>query len=305
MSSSKLRWISNAVIDRQKWDLCIDNCVWGKVYALSWFLDLITENQWEALVVGDYDFIMPVPFRKKYGIRYTYRPNFCQQLGVFAKESNLDPLLLEKFIQELLLKYKHIHYPLNHANIGFESNKVHLKKRTNLVLDLDGTYQTIFENYSGNLKKNLQKAEKANLIMGNNVEADEIITSYKNAWQSLNQIPESDYLNFKKIIDFGDKKGISEKLAVSRNNEILACCFLLKYKNRLYYPFSSVTSDGRKYAATAFLINNIVQQYANSDHLFDFEGSDIESVKSFYSKFGPEREYYYHCLLYTSDAADE
>jgi hypothetical protein len=52
-----------------------------------WHLDR-TAVVWDALVWGDYEFVMPLPVRKKWGIQYVYQPLFCQQLGIFPKPSN-------------------------------------------------------------------------------------------------------------------------------------------------------------------------------------------------------------------------
>ena len=290
---SKIEWINNSAIDRQKWDNCIEKCEWGKVYALSWYLDFLTENSWEALILGDYECIMPVPFRKKLGIKYAYRPNFCQQLGVFSADSNLPKTVLNDFTEELLKRFKHLHYPLNHSN-NFETKPPYkLQKRTNLILNLGKSYENLYQSYSGNLKKNLKMAENAELFVKENIPTELVISLYKNAWQSLNEIPELDYKNFKALVDFAEKQGIAKKFGVYKNDTLLASCIVLKYKNRLYYPFSAISQEGRKYAAIAFLIDNIVKDYSNSNFYFDFEGSDIKNVKSFYEKFGPEKEYYY------------
>jgi hypothetical protein len=288
-----LQWISNSAIDRQKWDACINKCEWGKVYALSWYLDFLTENSWEALILGDYENIMPVPFRKKIGIKYAYRPNFCQQLGVFSAASNLPKTILNDFLKELASRFRHLHYPFNHSNIFENGLPVKLQKRTNLILNLGKPYENLYQSYSGNLKKNLKTAENAELFFKDNIPTELVISLYKNAWQSLNKIPEQDYSNFKALIDFAEKQGIAETIGVYKNETLLASCIVLKFKNRLYYPFSSISLEGRKYAATAFLIDRIINRDSNSDYCLDFEGSDIESVKSFYEKFGPEKEYYY------------
>lgn len=160
-------------------------------------------------------------------------------------------------------------------------------------MDLGKTYENIYQSYSGNLKKNIKTSENAELFVKENIPTESVISLYKNAWQSLNKIPERDYSNFKALVDFAEKLGIAEKFGVFKNETLLASCIVLKFKNRLYYPFSSITQEGRKYAATAFLIDSIINRYSNSNNFLDFEGSDIESVKSFYLKFKPRHEYYY------------
>lgn len=287
-----LHWIKNSAINRQKWDACIDKCDWGNVYALSWFLDLMTDNQWEALVIGDYEQIMPVPFRKKFGIKYTYRPNFCQQLGVFSLDNNLPNLTLNLFLTELIKNYKHINYPLNQTNKLENRTDLKLVKRTNLLLKLNQPYEFLYKNYSDSLKKSLKSADKANLEIRSGIEPQEAIALHKRAWHHVVTIPDKDYLNFKKVTEYASKIGISESIGVFNDGLLLGSCIILKYKNKIYYPFSAVAPEGRKYSAVAVLINSIIKQNSNTALIFDFEGSDIETVQTFYKKFNPITENY-------------
>ena len=68
-TSPDIKWLRSGSIDRQKWDQCIDRAGNGRIYGYSWYLDIMSNN-WDALVLGDYQLIMPLPWRKKYGIRY-------------------------------------------------------------------------------------------------------------------------------------------------------------------------------------------------------------------------------------------
>ncbi len=41
-------------------------------------------GQWDALVLDDYQAVMPLTWRSKFGIRYLYQPAFTQQTGIFS-----------------------------------------------------------------------------------------------------------------------------------------------------------------------------------------------------------------------------
>jgi hypothetical protein len=289
---SKIVWINNSNIDKQKWDACLEKCAWGNVYALSWFLDLMTNNQWEAMVIGNYEYIMPVPFRKKFGIKYTYRPNFCQQLGVFSKYNSMPAPILTHFIKQLHSKYSHIHYPLNYANKLKESEDFNLVSRTNFLLDLNRSYQNIYLEYSDGLKKSLKSAHKNKLEIKNDIDKKDAILLHKKAWGNLVHIPDSDYLNFIKISDLASKEGLSECIGVYKDEQLMGLCILIKYKNKIYYPFSAIAPEGRKYSAVAVLIDSILKKYSESSLIFDFEGSDLASVQTFYKRFNPQEDTY-------------
>src|SRR5215216_511602 len=70
-------------IDREKWDRCVNESSNAMIYAASAYLDHIADN-WTGIVAKDYEQVMPVAWRKKFGIRYSYQIPFVQQLGIFC-----------------------------------------------------------------------------------------------------------------------------------------------------------------------------------------------------------------------------
>ena len=56
----------------------------GLIYAKSFYLDNICAG-WNALTGENYEWVLPLTDKKKFGISYLYQPPFTQQLGVFAK----------------------------------------------------------------------------------------------------------------------------------------------------------------------------------------------------------------------------
>jgi hypothetical protein len=287
-----LKWISFHNIDRAKWDACIQQCEWGKVYAQSFFLDQISNHQWEALVWGDYEVVMPVPYRVKWGIRYCYRPNFCQQLGIFSRNNEITDSRYTAFYSAFFEKYQHGEYPLNHKNIHLPKSN-DFKKRTNFILNLQPGYDSISKNFAGDLVNNLKKAEKAGLEFKTDIPISDVIEVYNGAWQHLNPIPDSEYNQFANIAEKAIKNDSGKTFGVYYENNLVAACCTLNFKNRIYYPFSGITELGKKMGATAFMINEIIKINAGQNLTLDFEGSDIESVQYFYGKFRPGNEPYY------------
>ncbi|MCD4769555.1 MAG: hypothetical protein K8R35_05250, partial [Bacteroidales bacterium] len=78
-----IRYLKNSEIDRKRWDDCIEADSVSLPYGTSWYLDIMAPG-WDALIDGDYNFIFPLPNRKKYGLRYIFTPVFLQKLGLFS-----------------------------------------------------------------------------------------------------------------------------------------------------------------------------------------------------------------------------
>ena len=79
-----LRYLKHDELDFSSWDRRISSADNSRVYALSWYLDR-TAADWDALVWGDYEYVLPVTLKSKFGIKYLYQPLFCQQLGIFPE----------------------------------------------------------------------------------------------------------------------------------------------------------------------------------------------------------------------------
>jgi len=71
----KLSYLPYKQIDKVKWDACIRHSMNRLIYAESVYLDHMAVN-WDAIVLNDYEAVMPLPWKKKLGIRYLYQPSF-------------------------------------------------------------------------------------------------------------------------------------------------------------------------------------------------------------------------------------
>ena len=79
-----IHYLKRKDIDIVKYNTCIEASINTRIYAYSWYLDIVATN-WDILVLNDYEAVMPLPWRQKYFIKYMYPPAWTQQLGVFSK----------------------------------------------------------------------------------------------------------------------------------------------------------------------------------------------------------------------------
>ena len=85
-----IKYLLYQQVDKQKWDACIGSANNGLIYGYSTYLDAMANN-WDALVSGDYELVMPLPWRKKYGVYYLYQPFLTACLGVFGNNVKVFP----------------------------------------------------------------------------------------------------------------------------------------------------------------------------------------------------------------------
>ena len=109
-----INYLKHKEIDFVKYDQCIATSQNSLIYAYSWYLDIVAEN-WDALVLGDYEIVMPLTHRKKYGIPYIFLAPWVQQLGVFSVTDIKEEIIID-FLKAIPRKFKSVDILLNYKN---------------------------------------------------------------------------------------------------------------------------------------------------------------------------------------------
>ncbi len=151
MHSNQINIIPSDQIDKEKWDTCIDRSVNDLIYAHSYYLDQIADN-WHGIIVNDYECVMPVPWRKKFGIRYCYDVPFIQQLGYFNTLDIDHIILVDTFFS--FIKYGHYNFNYNNSIIA---DLPGVKIATNFIIELTDK-ESITNNFTKSFKQSLQHA---------------------------------------------------------------------------------------------------------------------------------------------------
>lgn len=272
-------------IDRVKWDACISSASNSLIYSTSLWLDHLADN-WSALVLNDYDAVMPVAWRRKYGIRYCYHVPFIQQLGIYSPRANIDGA---QFAAMLTAFCRYGTYPFNYAN-HYEA----VSKRTNFVLRLDGSYDEMSTAFSSDVLQNIRRAENNNLRY-ERATAREAIEAYRSLYRDRIQVPDDTFCRLGKLCEFlSEGQNLIGRKAVSANGKTLAIALLPVYGMRLYNIMNSTFPEGKNVESNYFLLSQLWKEHQLSGMVFDFEGSDIPGVKAFYRKFGATDQPYFH-----------
>jgi hypothetical protein len=287
--SNALKYLKHEELDYTLWDRCISDAGNSRVYALSWYLDR-TAVYWDALVWGDYEYIMPVTLRRKFGIKYIYQPLFCQQLGIFPEPV---PEIAGLFYSEIFRRFRFVNILLNSAN--HIPDIYGIKKflpRDNFLLNLTTEYTSIRDGYSKNTLRNIKSAERSRLNYVPGISIKEYIEFLgKNLPVGVTK---NDLSKFRSIVAYCLHKGIGEMPGIyTSENRLCAAVFLCRWKGRLIYLNPASNVDGRKSSAMFFLLDNFISANAGQEIVLDFEGSMVPGVARFYQGFGAKAECYY------------
>ncbi len=288
-----IRYLKRNQLDVIKYDNCIKLSLNSRIYAFSWYLDIVADN-WDALVLNDYEAVMPITYlktKRNLFFKKILQPPFCQQLGVFFLQelSKEDfELFLDNFIKLLPKQYN-----FNSMNfIGEPAVKKSIEERKNYELILSNDYNIIYKSYSNNLKRTIVKAEKNQLEISNDVTLKNLISIKKQT--AKHKISSKNIEKFENLVNELKFRKIGSIYGVYVKDELISAAFFTNYNGRLIHLFSATSEKGKKYGATSFLFDYLIKENINNCLIFDFEGSMISGVANFFKSFGAVSQNY-HC----------
>ena len=286
MAAAQIQYLPHAQINQQRWDACIANAGNGLIYANSWYLNHMHPG-WDGIVINDYEAVMPVTWRKKWGIKYVCQPAFAQQLGLFVQHQGLWQHE-NACLQLLQSKFAFVEIFLNHQH-AFEGTSTAM----NYVLPLKDDYTQIRAGYKNDLLKNLKRTEKFNLHYQSYTDAATAMQLYENTYADRMGAKPEDYQHFFACLQYM----LQQKRALMRsvhlpNGELLAVGVFAKDAHRLYNLASTTLPNGRMLEANHVLFDQLIQEFAGSGLTLDFEGSDQPGIARFYQKFGSQPQPY-------------
>lgn len=299
-----IRYLTYQQIDKVKWDACIDNADNGLIYAYSFYLDAMTEN-WDALVLNDYEAVMPLTWNKKYNIHYLYQPAFTACLGVFGKFKPDQPFStptevapdqpagekVNAFLKAIPAKFKYWDIYFNPGNL-FKVKDFDLYQRMNYILSLNKNYDGLYAAFRDNIKRNIKKSEQYQLSINKNIAVDDVLKLAKEQ-PGNTSLKADDFSRFEKLYGllYAKQKATAYGAYTKEGRLIASAAFFFSHK-RAYYIMVGNHADGKTLGASHGLINAFIKDNAGEDLLLDFEGSDIPSLAFFYSSFGAVEEKY-------------
>jgi len=283
-----INYIKRKDLDVTRYDTCIENSIQSRIYAFSWYLDIVADH-WDVLVFDDYKAVMPITWRKKAGIKYVYPPLWLLELGVFYLDEDQD---IELFLAILYSKFKFVELRLNTKNKFLKSASLVPKQFQ--YLDLKIGYDAILKGYNRNRKRELVKANKYHLIENWTDNPDKLITIFKeNIAERVKGISDKDYLNLRNLMNFSLKNGIGELLTIyDTNNKLLAAAFFLKHKNKVTQLVCASDISFRKSGVHTFLNDRAIFKYQSHFDIYNFGGSSMENIANYYVSFGSQTEEY-------------
>lgn len=284
-----ITYFSRKELSIDKYDQCISDALNTRIYAYSWYLDIVADN-WGALVLNDYEAVMPLPWREKYFIKYIYPPFWVLELGIFYNSKSINETI---FLEEAGKHFKFIEHRMS-TNNSLIAKSINAKPRQFQCLALAGNYKEIKNNFRKDRHKDLRRALEKGLVAKWNDNPEYLIELFrKNIGKRIPNIIEKDYQVLLNLMVTCIKENVGEIISVYDKTNIVASAFLLKYGETVAILISSTDLNNRKHGANTFLIDRAIFKFNKAYSTFNFGGSSMSTIASYFKSFGAYNEEYW------------
>lgn len=284
-----IRHLTHGMIDKAEWDRLLLRCPDRLWYMQSWVLDLCCP-QWEALVSDDGS-IMPLIWRRKFGVDYLYQPYAVQQQGVFTPNRTRDTD--QAFLNAVPERFRYWDIHVNsvmHVRVGpdIRTTTAHTQ---DLLLDKDPS--ALRAAYSKGHLRNLRKAGDNPPVVHTNVGVQEFVSLFdRTTGRRFKNIPQGGMLLLERLLAGARERGQCTLTGVRERGMLVAGACFVEWEGRSILLKSANDEQGVKVQAMFHIVDRYITEHAGTGVLLDFAGSNTESTARFNQGFGARSSVY-------------
>lgn len=279
---------------------CVNN-----LFEQPWWLDIVAENCWNEIVVEENgEVIGRLPFYCKEDKREILMPPLTQTCGLWIKSmeqtsGNEHLSKKKKIIDEILGKLpKH-----TQMKISIDSSCDYIlpflwkgftvipkvSYRIEELVDLDAVYG----NFSKTVKKNIKSAQKK-VVIKQEADAGVILELLDKTFAAQGRKDPISHELVKRIIATCEERGNGKMYtAIDEQGNVHASSYFVYDENVFYYLLAGSDVEFRSSGAQTLILWEAIQYASKVSKCFDFEGSMIEGIETFFKRFGGKPIMYY------------
>lgn len=278
-----IRHLRHNEIDKGAWDALLARSGHARWYARSRVLDLAAPG-WEALVDTDAGAIMPLTWRRKWGVDYLYNPYGLQQLGVFAPE--VDAPLCKAFLDAIPARFRYVDIWLNEAMHPAPHLAAQLLPQQNQTLRTDAQVDALRSAYSQGHRRNLRKAQPPAIRTegigpGTFIHLFEHTTGRRHGGSPPGSLP-----RLQAVIADALAEGTGNITGVHDGTTLVAAICTITWGGRSILLKSANDERGQAMHAMFHLVDHWIATHAGTGVVLDFAGSNTPGVARFNAGFG-------------------
>jgi hypothetical protein len=261
-----IRLIAREDIDKTKWNSCVHYATNGNIFGYMWYLDAMA-RQWDALVEGDYEAVMPLPHKELHWRQQgLIQPPLVREMAIYSINPPSNKRT-EAFWAALPEQYKKVALQVD-AFSQPRSDSWTVSELKNYFLPLSESYELLRERYTQEMIDKLAVAKAATLYPVSSLKPERIAELYR---QTRGTLTEPEFHGLQRIMynalhrGWGFASGI-----MNQQQEVLAADFFIFSHGRIMSLAPVVTAPGARVHAQEYLYDLMIRQQANKPQAMDF-----------------------------------
>jgi hypothetical protein len=293
-----INYVKRKEINDHQWNKTVEKAENGLPYFFTWHLDSCCEH-WNALIWGDYEFIMPLPYNNKLLVaKQLFQPILTQQLGIIGNK--LTEVIVQQFLESIPSTFKYINIQLHHKTPTVDTNgqaatqwPTLISTKDNYIIPLDQEEEILIKGINREIRRNLRKfAPKHNIKPINSAQI--IVDFYFQQFGKKLNLSQKIKQTIFNIIDAHLKHNTIEIYGCYDDEGQLCCATAsLHSHDRLISIFGGPSERGKKIYAMHAIYASMIKKYANTHKTLDFMGSEIKGVAFWMRSMGGILQPYY------------
>ncbi|MCB0737927.1 MAG: hypothetical protein KDC92_10470 [Bacteroidetes bacterium] len=294
-------------IDLNAWDNLLANSQQNSVFVEHWFLDVVTNKNWQAYVVekdGEYLSAMPVFMSKKLVFTLSRQPVLSKYWGPILRTQHSAYKTLneaKKHISILLSAcendctlYDYLWSPANPYVQQAKWQGYEISPMFTYSIRLNSINEVLAE-YRSETRRRLNKLRGQGFICKHDNDVELLLTSIKETRNSGNALFDKKFdAHFKNIALRAIENNKAKVYNLYSENGELTCsaCILLDH-SKIYFLGGFTMPNFRSDGVMIKLLHEIFACHVGANLTFDFFGSSIENIETFFRSFGAYSTTYY------------
>lgn len=285
-----IRHVPRSELDNTWWDAQLERCSNRLWYACSWVLDVAAPG-WEALIDDRSGAMMPLTWRRKFGMDYLFQPYGLQQLGVFSP-AGLSNELCHAFLEAIPRRYRLVDICLNDRMPLSTSGHVH--PNTQQTLALDRGIAALREGYSKGHRRNLRKAIPPEVRYSDRISAAQMLELFiATTARRHGGLSARDGGILAALMAGAIERAEGSIVGYLQGDRLIAAACLIERFGRVILFKAGCTREGAAFNAMFHLGDRLIADRAGSGVVLDFAGSNTATVARFNEGFGAGRSVYF------------
>lgn len=275
----------------------------NNLFEQPWWLDIVAPDAWKDIVIeekGEVIGRLPYCYKgKTIGL-----PPLTQTCGIWIKRQQMKPgnenlSYIKKIIDQLfeqLCDFKNVIIALDTSAeyfLPFLWKGFSVYPRISYRIENLEDMNAVYANFSKTVKKNIKSAEKK-VTISTDSDIDVLLKIMDKTFAAQGRKYPVEAEIVSKIVKECDRRG-NGKMFTARDGEgnVHACSYFVYDKHVFYYLIAGSDSEFRSSGAQTLILWEAIQYASKVSRVFDFEGSMVEGIETFFRRFGGKPVVYY------------